>query len=418
MIQPTYSERFRCAGSACEDTCCNSWRVTVDRATYEEYQRLPASPLHTLIDESIHRLPDCADGNIRNGTRKRDPAQFAIIQALPSHLCPFLTEGRLCRIHAELGEQYLGNDCATYPRIRHIIDKMPETVLDLSCIEAARQILLDPHPMQSADESSRPFPWNEVARSGTTLRSYFWPIRAFSIDLIRNRAYPLWQRMFLLGTFCRRLDAMARGEAERDFPAFFRDFSAAVTAGSLRTSMETIPANLGLQLDLVLSVVNLRLGDNSHASPRLLESLQNALRGINHLPNVPIENQIAAYALAWERYAAPFFAEHPYFLENYLINTIFMYTFPFSDHLYDSSYPLDIAGAFARLAIQFTLVKGLLIGSTGHHKEAFSPAYAVQTVQTAFKFFEHDSQFLDRAHGLLVSLDLDNARGHAILLHN
>ena len=419
MIQPTYSERFRCVGPACEDNCCNSWRVTVDRETYEKYQRLPAGPLRTLVDEHIHRVPENDDGIFSKVSPRTKEIQFATIQMLPSsRLCPFLTAEGFCRIHAELGEEYLGKDCAVYPRAFHTIDNLPETVLDFSCIEVARLVLLDPHLLQSADASCPPFSWNDAAKSRPSLKAYFWPIRAFSIDLICNRAYPLWQRMFLLGTFCRRLDAMARGEVRRDIPAFFRDFSAAVESGTLRASMETIPADLALQLDLVIGIINLRLESHDRLSPRLIESLQAALRGMNHLPNVPMQNQIAAYALGWERYAAPFFDEHPYFLENYLINTVFMYTFPFSNHLYDSTYPLDIAGTFARLAIQFALVKGLLIGAAGFYKEEFTTRQAVQAVQTAYKHFEHDPQFLDKAHALLVSRGLDNAHGLTMLLRN
>ena len=42
-IRLTYAERFRCIGSACEDTCCQGWSVPVDQAAYEKYSNLPAS---------------------------------------------------------------------------------------------------------------------------------------------------------------------------------------------------------------------------------------------------------------------------------------------------------------------------------------------------------------------------------------
>ncbi len=42
--------------------------------------------------------------------------------------------------------------------------------------------------------------WNNDPERGGALLPYFWPIREFVFALLRNRVYPLWQRMFLLGS--------------------------------------------------------------------------------------------------------------------------------------------------------------------------------------------------------------------------
>ncbi len=73
---------------------------------------------------------------------------------------------------------------------------------------------------------------------------------------------------------------------------------------------------------------------------------------------------------------------------------------------------------FALLAIQFALIKGLLIGVAGFHKEAFSSEHVVQTVQSASKHFEHHPDFLEEAQALLIANKLDNARGLTMLVRN
>jgi lysine-N-methylase len=73
---------------------------------------------------------------------------------------------------------------------------------------------------------------------------------------------------------------------------------------------------------------------------------------------------------------------------------------------------------FALLAAQFTLIKGLLIGVAGFHREQFSAAHVVHTVQAAAKHFEHHPDFLKSAHVLLVESRMDGAPGLAILLRN
>ena len=72
----------------------------------------------------------------------------------------------------------------------------------------------------------------------------------------------------------------------------------------------------------------------------------------------------------------------------------------------------------ALLTAQFALIKGLLIGVAGFHREEFSTAHVVHTVQAASKHFEHHTEFLTRAHALLVEKRMDGQMGLAILLRN
>ena len=73
---------------------------------------------------------------------------------------------------------------------------------------------------------------------------------------------------------------------------------------------------------------------------------------------------------------------------------------------------------FALLTAQFALMKGLLIGVAGFHRETFSAEHVVHTVQAAAKHFEHHPEFLNEAHDLLVESQMDGARGLAILLRH
>ena len=406
LIRPNYDGRFHCIGPACEDSCCAGWGVSIDQATWEKYQGLPPSPLRTLIDERILRSPDA-----------RTPAAFASIGLLPSLQCPFHNPDGLCRIQVERGESYLSHTCATFPRTVHTIDALEEKTLTLSCPEAARLVLLDPDLQAPSEHGKFELTWDDHAPGVANLRCYFWPIRQFVVSLLRNRSYPLWQRMFLIGSFARRLDALVRGERDRGFPAVFRDFSAAVASGSLRASIETIPANLPLQLEMLLSLVNLRVGP-AGLPVRLVECLTALVRGVGNGAATTIESQAARYAQAYRRFYAPFFLRHPHILENFLLNTIFRRLFPFGVRLFDASVALDPAGEFEQLATEFALVKGLLIGVAGAWEDAFSADHVVQTVQTAIKHFEHDPGFLEKARALLVARRLNTAQGLTMLLRN
>ncbi len=410
LIRPMYAERFRCIGPACEDSCCIGWTVAIDRDSYEKYQAIPAGPLRSLIDANIVRAPENAAG--------ARPGEFAQIRLTPPELrCPFLSHESLCRIQVERGEGFLSQVCSTFPRATHTIDGQVDRTLTLSCPEAARIVLLDPHLLVETVNAARPVPWDQAAADASAPRSYFWPIREFLIALIRNRSYPLWQRMFLLGTFCRRLEAIAHGQLDRGVSALLSDFSFAVAAGNLRASMEAIPADLALQLNTLVELLKLRV-NNVQLSPRLMETLKAFIHAIQMETATTLDNQIARYGSAYRNYYAPFFEKHPYILENYLLNAIFGGLFPFGAKLFDPAAAQQPAREFALLATKFALIKGLLIGVAGFHREAFSAEHAVRTIQVVFKHFEHNPKQLDQAHQLLVSRGLDNARGLTMLLRN
>jgi lysine-N-methylase len=379
--------------------------VYIDQAAYEKYQKLPASPLRTLIDASIPRMPEGAK-----------PANFAKLQMNGANQCPLLTAGRLCRIHAELGNEFLSHACATYPRIVQSIGGIQETALLLSCPEAARLILLNPDPFTTTPFYAPDSPASAIGGAPSLLR-WFWPIRQLVLVLVRNRAYPLWQRLFLLGLFCRRLDSIASGELRRGVSAFLGDFDATIASGALLTAMEALPMDRAAQLDVVLRLAGMML-HRSNVRPRFVECVQAFTTGIGNGPGATLESLAAHCAQAHDRYYAPFFAQNPHILENYLINTIIRLRFPFGKEDAQSGEPFSMARECALLTAQFALLKGLLIGVAGFHREAFSAAHVVHTVQAASKHFEHHTEFLNLAYELLVESRMDGARGMAILLRN
>jgi lysine-N-methylase len=418
-ISPNYAEKFECIGSACEDTCCQGWNVPIDRGTYENYAQLPAGPLRTLIDETLFR---CEEGS--------GHAEFARIRMTSSNRCPLLTETRLCRIQQELGKDFLSHTCATYPRIIHSIGEVRETALALSCPEAARLVLLNPALLETAQSFVGPVVPNSEWESGDDtrdIRSHFWTIRKTVLALIRNRTYPLWQRIFLLGVLCRRLDELAQGKLQQRVMALLADFDATVAAGSLRPTMTALPVDVETQLDVVLRLAGIML-HRSNVTPRFAACVQSFAAGIGNDQNATLAGAAARYAEAQKRYYAPFFHANPHILENYLTNIVIRRQFPFGrDGMRKDaqSAPLDtgmhlhqpsMSRELIQLVAQFTLMKGLLIGVAGAHRQNFSGEHVVHTVQAASKHFEHHPEFLDRIHALLVESRMDGMHGLAILV--
>jgi lysine-N-methylase len=418
-IRPAYAEQFRCIGSACEDTCCGGWSVAVDQPAFEAYQGMAPGPLRTLILASVlqadERPPDAAD-------RKAQP--FAIIRMNDSNVCPMLAEDRLCRIQKEHGEDLLSHTCATYPRIRVRSGDVEQTALSFSCPEAARLILthpdlLNPGLLQRAEPSCGEAQAERQldGPASPPPPPHFDAIQQSVLGLIQNRNYPLWQRLFLVGVLCRRLDSIANEELNRTVPEFLRDFEATIATGALRPAMEALPVDGDAQLDVVLRLAGLLL-HRSNIRPRFVECVQAFTAGIGNGPQATLQSLTANFADAHHRSYEPFLSRHPAMLENYLINTIVRCRFPFGLEGIEAKTPTSMTREFAVLSAQFALINGLLTGVAGFHCEAFSMAHVVHTMQSASKHFEHHPEFLNLAHSLLVESNMDGARGAAILLRN
>ena len=380
--------------------------MPIDKATYDKYQNMPAGPMRTLLDAVVVPNPE-----------KSAAATFAIIKmSTATGQCPMLSEGGLCSVQQVHGEDMLSHICKTYPRIVHSIQGVTETSLTLSCPEAARVVLLNPKLLGPRNQASM-LTWNGTSQLSGPLTPYFWPIREFALTLIQNRNYPIWQRLFLLGIFARRFDSLAQQDLPHVFPGFLSDFSSAVASGSLRTAMESIPADNAQQLDIVLKLAGVLL-HRSIIKKRFVDCIQAFTKGIGNGPGATMESITAHFSAAHDEHYAPFFERHPHILENYLINTIFRCQFPFGkDGKLPGANP-SVAKEFALLTTQFALMKGLLIGVSGFYRDGFNTEHVVHTFQAAAKHFEHHPSFLELAHNLLVETQMDGARGLTILLRN
>jgi lysine-N-methylase len=440
-----YADSFRCIGAECEDSCCQGWKIPIDPAALDRYHSLPASPLKSQIIAAIAPAPARGtDALSTSASTSAMPSPPSILRMNDDNRCPLLTQGNLCSIHAQLGEQFLPSVCASYPRVQRQLGPIAETALALSCPEAARLVLLGPAILSPSmpspsilspsilDSAPPPQPAlsGEHSESTSAAPDYFAEIRSTTLALIGAQNIPLWQRLFLLCLLCHRLDSIESGQIRADIPRYLADFRAAAASGSLAPQMESTPFDPEAQLDAVLRLAGLML-HRSRVTPRFAECIAAFTSGIGNGPSATLATLTDAYTVAYRQWFAPFERLHPHVLENYLVNLVVLNRFPFG-RASDSSGPpssspllsgSSIAGPsksreFARLAAQFALTRGLLIGVAGHHRERFSTEHVVHTVQTVSRHFDHHPEFLSSAHALLVECSLEGITGLSVLLRN
>ncbi len=399
-LRPRYAKGFHCIASRCEDTCCHGLDVVIDKTTYEKHQSTPGVNEHLVVL-----------------TSSPTDSQYARIRLTPSFTCPFLSPDRLCRIQQEHGEHYLAETCASYPRVTRRVDGLLETALLLSCPEAARLVLLNPNlmPPDQTATSARPRYHrfsrmaDQMAKPNGSPHQYLWDIRGFTLLLLRDRTYPLWQRLFILGMFCQRLHEITSAQQLGLVPKLLSVYAEMLAQGSLGPELDRVPVRTTLQLAVVLEVINrhLEMTDVSHT--RFRECVQDFLHGIRYHPGSPLESFTPFYEQAHTRYYQPFMQEHPFILENYLVNYVFRTRFPYG--VDPQGNPNDSLTEYFMMCVLYAVLKGLLIGMAGYYQGAFAAGHVVKLVQSFAKAVEHCPRFLGPSN-----LGLANADGMALLL--
>jgi lysine-N-methylase len=401
VLDPSYFDAFRCIGSQCEDTCCVGWIVHVDKSTYTRYHNCSdpelGPSLHTLI--KIHEKSSSED-------------DYASI-VLNGAACPFLSDG-LCSIQNRLGEEYLSNMCAIYPRVMNRVDQVLQRSLDLSCPEAARIILLNPAPVEFREEHYRDgsirsgaYPTLDVSSLNKSSEPYnlFRTVRRLVMSILQDRSHPTWKRLLILGCLCEKLGESV--EAGHD---------------TLADLLAKSPANPTVQLETVLELILARIGSDS-SSRRFLECYQELITCIGLTANSTMEEIGARYAKAHAQAYYPFMVRHEYILEHYLVNYAHRTLFPFgipesNQRLRNPRVSSPIAAQYMLMVAYYAITQTLLIGMAGFHKSAFGVDHVIKLIQSASKTFEHSATYPGRVIEMLADKSMTTPASLCVLIRN
>jgi lysine-N-methylase len=415
FVRPNYANRFNCISSACEDTCCQGWSVPVDQNTYEKYR-------------SNETLKPHLGSLIVLNTNQPTTSDYARIPLTGDAHCSFLDEQKLCGIQKQLGADMLSVTCQTYPRAVNTNAGQPEAALNLSCPEAARVALLEDNLLPSLPSpATLGGRYASVRHQAGRLRRANEPrlaIRQFALLLIKDRTYPLWQRMYLLGIFSSRLQAASAGAPLATWTAanpqrvakLLAENARTVSEGRLLPIMAAIQPQPDRQLTLLIEMLKLRFS----APPipaRFVECIQDFESGIHAKTAHNPSEVMTAYADGYKNYYRPLMDKHPHLLENYVTNYILKNSYPFGRQtqrtLVDLPTPED---EHILLCVHLALVQTLLIGMAGHYNEAFDTTHVVKLVQSLARTIEHSQESIDQIKLFARTRNLNNAAGLALLL--
>jgi len=400
---PAHLSEFRCIGPQCEDHCCYGWDIIVDKRSYQRYQQVPSKGLGKRIRKVV-----------RLNRRNASDDQYARILRVGS-TCPFLMPNRLCRIHAELGEAFLPDTCAVFPRHFRARNGWIDLSASLACPEIARRALEPRQGFEIIEERLDPSISAGMLRSvdpglPPELEAAGLMLRESSLALLKDRSHALWQRILALGFLLERVANDKRGPTNEAMPLLLDEFARRMVSGELMDRIDKAPTLTALQLQLVR-----RLHDEIMPSvvvKAFKDCADECFTGLDYAGSQPFTEEIAQrYGEAFDQYYRPFFQHYGFMLENYLVNYLLHYDLGFQQgrRLWED---------YVMTVLTFSMLKTYLIGMAARYGESFRAALVTRLIYSFTKVLEPNARFREYALSLLAQSGCTDMTHLAVLIKN
>ena len=366
-FQPQYVNRFKCDGSKCDAHCCREeWNIFIDKDTYKQYEQLGSREI----------LPQI---------KFHDDKDAYFIEFGGKKYCPFLNKNKLCSLQLKHGENFLSKTCATYPRITSHFGYFLERSLILSCPVAAEIIFFEREPMKfeltevpEKIHSPGGKIFYQSIRSTDELKAHLIEIQVAMISILQERTLTIDQRLIVLGFFVDRLEEI------------FSDFDADALTKLIAAyeSKKFLAEQVPLMIQSIEFDAEKFIGFMRDLSEKVFDE-KNFAKHKKFLGAVVD----AAFRVSDKKI---FVAAHSSFFENFLVNELFLSTFPWK---FDGSFSQNFA-AFAVENKLFELItfSMLLRGFTGK-KDLIESATWFTTR------FDHTQEYKDKIFSLIKDMD-------------
>lgn len=389
VLMPTFMNSFSCIGSACEDSCCIGWQVTIDKKTYKSYKNIKNLKLKGKLEKGVKRIKNDSSSD----------SKYAYFKMVENKRCPMLEENNLCSIQLNLGESMLSPVCSTYPRMFNKRDREYELSAKLSCPEAARLALLNPEGIYfERKEEEINEQWQLMSRlAGAASEKYlFWDVREFAIDVVQDRKVSLSDRLILLGLFVNKMQEHVSKEQFEAIPSLVKEFRYKMNDLDYMNRLTTIHDNLSLQIQTIIKLITIRKNAGL-TNDRYIECLNDMVKGfkLDNQKEYKYEDLEETYLFNYENYFMPFYLKNEYIFENYVVNYMFESMFPHPNGG-------DIFKQYKKMSIIFSMLKVHFIGISGHYK-GLNQDLAIKIIQSFVRSIEHNATYLNSVMEMMDS---------------
>ena len=197
LLQIAELGNFKCLMGDCPDTCCKGWEIPVDSRTYNLWRDSSKTKGYLSKLRVVH------EGNSHSTC-------FAKIKLDEKLSCSFLSADKLCTIHSNLGEDFLGHTCKSYPKELNTFWGMLERSMALSCPEVANIVLNRTKPLnlEYVEEDLEPWIFREIAEPdiafGPELIVKLYEVRTLCLSTAQDRTRSIRERLITLDNIVKK----------------------------------------------------------------------------------------------------------------------------------------------------------------------------------------------------------------------
>src|SRR5471030_35877 len=340
ISQPEYVQNFRCIGSACEDHCCKQWDITLDKNTYKKYLKSEIPDVRNIAVENI-------------AVTKKSFGNWAMLKFNEQGNCSYLESNNLCKIHRTMGEEALGNICASYPRYNVLYKKESIESLSISCPHAASHVLFSDTAMNIDTKTLTQATFNDRADLNVEGKI----VNLFCANLLMADQHRVEHNLYSIACFLLYAQKLT-GTLDSKFADMENVYSALVQQMQRNETSQAM-ANIHAEPLLELAIIyGIRGAFESHRNARGSTTLAQYMERLNqHFIGDLTESQrsdnLSNLKQGWDNTALPWLNERPYILRNY-----------FQYRLYHDRFGIDKSVPLLKqlylLVVDYFYIKSLL----------------------------------------------------------
>lgn len=384
VLQPLYYKKFQCDPIKCHETCCDRWKITIDKKTYQKYMESDNETIKEIVSTGLSK-------NIKSNSDE----EFGVINLNEDLKCPFLNQEGYCQVIINMGENSLSKTCKNYPRATFLTNDVIERGLEMSCSVAAELALLDKDALifEKIPEAnhSRGLSINVMDIDESDSLKVFNEVRFLIIEILQNRKEGLNERVYAVGHFLNQI------VVHKTFPNINYEEILSIV-NKVRISFDDNDFTSKLtdshlqykdQFNILNTLLSMKFKETSNtgfSSKRYIECLWQVLDAFG---NIKDENIAAYYKKNYEKYLKPYLDKKEFILENFLVNYVFIYR----EEIFDIE---KIWHFYIKLCVVYGLIKfnliGLAISNKGMHDEL-----ALKLIQSLTKTIIPDYNYLKSA---------------------
>jgi len=388
-FQPQYYKDFACIGGDCQYNCCHGWEIELSESDYDRLMSIDDAALKKRLAESV-------DIYSRNPFK----ARFKMVD---SETCSFLCADGFCEIHLKYGHSYLSGTCKSYPRRICSVSGDIEVFTYTSCETAVKNALFNTNTITLIKAPvNHECVVNFVLDTGKyTPRKdgadIFWKLRIATLYAIQNRRRPVWLRMVSLGGFIKQAGEFITSGREGEIEGLAEEFMSGIDGGDFGGCAEQIQGGHVFRISIIAGILEQVKIDLSRKKQHLFSVYVDQMKeglgisGETRLNQENINKINDKLTEVYTRYYTPFFKSREYIFEHYLVNTILMTGFPFTYGKEGSIYT-----NFVKLAVKYVLIRFMMIGMAGFHKNNFGQNEVIRGISAFSRVFDHNTNLIDQ----------------------